>query len=122
MTDVLMFTEEMTAGPARIRIDVRGGEPREHVLEDMNFMNYRLADVQLSPGASLPRADIIWNVDGAKSVTYHSGESVVTFTGPVVVPLGTFTASRLVDADVTVATVPLNLTVSFALVGLNPRP
>jgi len=72
----------MSAGPARIRIDVVGGEPREHVLEDMNFMNYRLADVRLSTGASLPRADIVWRTDGPKSVAYDNDESVLTFTGP----------------------------------------
>lgn len=82
MNDQGTFTEEMTAGPARIRIDVIGGEPREHVLEDMNFMNYRLADVHLSEGATLPRADILWRADGAKSVAYDHGESVMTFTGP----------------------------------------
>ncbi len=74
-------SEEMSAGPARIRIDVFGGEPREHVLEDMNFMNYRLADVRLSSGATLPRADIVWRIDGEKSVAYDSDESVLTFTG-----------------------------------------
>jgi hypothetical protein len=72
----------MNAGPARIRIDVFGGEPREHVLEDMNFMNYRLADVQLSTGASLPQADIVWRAGGQKSVTYDSARSVMTFSGP----------------------------------------
>jgi hypothetical protein len=72
----------MSAGPARIRIDVFGGEPREHVLEDMNFMNYRLADVQLSTGATLSQADIVWRAEGDKSVAYDAGKSVITFTGP----------------------------------------
>jgi hypothetical protein len=72
----------MSAGPARIRIDVFGGEPREHVLEDMNFMNYRLADVQLSTGATVSQADIVWRADGEKSVSYDAGKSVMTFTGP----------------------------------------
>jgi hypothetical protein len=72
----------MICGPARIRIDVIGGEPREHVLEDMNFMNYRLADVTIADAPTLARADIVWRVDGEKSVAYDSGESVLTFTGP----------------------------------------
>jgi hypothetical protein len=76
------LSEEMSAGPARIRIDVFGGAPREHVLEDMSFMNYRLADVQLSEGASLPRADIVWQVSGERSVLYDGAESVLTFRGP----------------------------------------
>ena len=77
-----LLSEEMVCGPARIRIDVLGGEPREHVLEDMNFMNYRLADVDIANRVSLPRADIVWQVDGDKSVVYDNAESVVTFTGP----------------------------------------
>ena len=60
----------MVCGPARIRIDVFGGEPREHVLEDMNFMNYRLADVEIAGSVSLPQADIVWQAEGEKSVAY----------------------------------------------------
>ena len=75
------LSEEMSAGPARIRIDVFGGEPREHVLEDMNFMNYRLADVQISPEVTLAQADIVWQQAGAKSVAYDSAQSVITFSG-----------------------------------------
>ncbi|HEY7025752.1 MAG TPA: hypothetical protein VH371_12420 [Candidatus Limnocylindrales bacterium] len=82
MNETPQLSEEMNAGPARIRIDVFGGERREHVLEDMNFMNYRLADVQLSTGASLPQADIVWRAGGQKSVTYDSARSVMTFSGP----------------------------------------
>jgi hypothetical protein len=81
LTDTPQLTEEMVAGPARIRIDVIGGEPREHVLEDMNFMNYRLADVHVADAASLPRADIVYRVNGDKSVSYDAEQSVVTFTG-----------------------------------------
>jgi len=77
-----LLSEQMVCGPARIRIDVLGGEPRERVLEDMNFMNYRLADVEIADRVSLPRADIVWQVEGDKSVTYDSTESVVTFAGP----------------------------------------
>ena len=77
-----LLSEEMVCGPARIRIDVLGGEPREHVLEDMNFMNYRLADVEIANRVSLPRADIVWQAEGDRSVAYDSATSVVTFTGP----------------------------------------
>ncbi len=48
VNDTLRLSEEMAAGAARLRIDVFGGEPREHVLDDMSFMNYRLADVRVS--------------------------------------------------------------------------
>ena len=45
MTGPLRLTEEMSCGAARLRVDVHGGEPRDHVLDDLNFLNYRLADV-----------------------------------------------------------------------------
>jgi hypothetical protein len=77
-----LLSEEMSAGPARIRIDVLGGAPREHVLEDMNFMNYRLADVRLSDRPTLVRPDIVWRVEGERSVSYDEIQSVMTFVGP----------------------------------------
>lgn len=79
MNDTLQLTEEFSCGAARLRIDVRGGAPREHVLDDMTFMNYRLADVRISPEVTLAEADIVWNQDGAKKVEYDGRR--VTFTG-----------------------------------------
>lgn len=73
------FSEELSAGPARIRIDVHGGQPRDHVMEDMNFLNYRLAEVRQS-ALTLDAPDIIWRPDGEKSVVYDG--HAVTFTGP----------------------------------------
>lgn len=81
MDATAQLSEELACGPARIRIDVSGGEPREHVLEDMNFMNYRLADVRTSSEITLARPDIVYRQDGDKSVSYDPGQSVMTFTG-----------------------------------------
>jgi hypothetical protein len=75
----LQLSEELSAGSARLRIDVHGDEPREHVLEDMNFLNYRLADVRQSARVTLPEADIIWNMRGDKAVSYDGRR--ITFTG-----------------------------------------
>jgi len=84
MTDTtaerLRLSEEMVAGPARLRIDVLGGEPREHVLDDMSFMNYRLADVRIASSVSLSEPDISWRVDGPKDVAYDGRQMM--FTGP----------------------------------------
>lgn len=66
----LRLSEEMSAGPARLRVDVLGGPPREHVLDDMNFLNYRLADVRLEPAVSLPEPDVVWDVEGEKDISY----------------------------------------------------
>jgi hypothetical protein len=75
----LTLSEEMVVGPASLRIDVLGGEPREHVLDDMSFMNYRLADVRIAPSVTVSEPDIVWRVDGPKDVTYDGRQ--MTFTG-----------------------------------------
>jgi hypothetical protein len=75
----LRLTEEMVAGPARIRIDVLGGEQREHVLDDMSFLNYRLADVRISPEVTLAEPDIVWRPDDPKDVAYDGRR--MTFAG-----------------------------------------
>jgi hypothetical protein len=70
MNDQLQLSEEMSAGSARLRVDVYGGDPREHVLEDLNFLNYRLADVRISPEVTLAAPDIIWRQDADKAMRY----------------------------------------------------
>ncbi len=80
MTGPLRLTEEYSAGAAHLRVDVFGGEPREHVLEDMNFLNYRLADVRIEPGITLPEADIVWDQDGEKTIGYDG--RTMRFSGP----------------------------------------
>ena len=79
-TDDFVLSEEMVAGPARLRIDVLGGEPREHVLDDMNFMNYRLADVRIAPEviAAASRTSS-GSRDGEKAIAYDGRR--MTFTG-----------------------------------------
>ncbi|HEY7942312.1 MAG TPA: hypothetical protein VID25_10225 [Candidatus Limnocylindrales bacterium] len=79
MTSQLQLSEEMSAGGARLRIDVHGGEPRAHVLDDMSFMNYRLADVRIAPQVTLAEPDIVWLHDGDKAVTYDGRR--MTFRG-----------------------------------------
>ncbi len=80
MNEHLTLSEEMSAGAARLRVDVYGGEPREHVLEDMSFLNYRLADVRLEPDVTLGEPDIAWHQDGPKDIAYDGRH--MTFTGP----------------------------------------
>ena len=80
MTTTPQLSEELSAGPARLRIDVHGGEPIEHVLDDMNFLNYRLADVQVSPRVSLPQPDIVWNREAPRGIGYDGKR--LTFDGP----------------------------------------
>jgi hypothetical protein len=75
-----LLTEEYAVGPARLRVDYLDGEPRARILEDLNFLNYRLADVDPASAVSLDQADIIWNPGADKSVTYDG--HTVTFNGP----------------------------------------
>jgi hypothetical protein len=80
MTATLQLTEEFSAGPARLRVDVFAAEPSEHVLEDMNFLNYRLADVRISPEVTLAEPDIVWKRDAPRSIAYDGRR--MRFDGP----------------------------------------
>jgi hypothetical protein len=74
------YAEELSAGPARIRVDVFGSEPVDHVLVDMAFLDYRLADVRTTRDVTLPEADIVWDQDAEKSIAYDGRR--MTFGGP----------------------------------------
>jgi hypothetical protein len=77
---MVQLMEEMSAGPARVRVDVIGREVPEHVLENMDFLNYRLADVRLEPKVTLAVPDMVWDKDApAKTVAYVEG--VMRFEG-----------------------------------------
>jgi hypothetical protein len=80
MNPTLQLSEEMSAGAARLRVDVYGAEPIEHVLDDMNFLNYRLADVRISPEVTLGDPDIVWQRDAPKAISYDGHR--MTFSGP----------------------------------------
>lgn len=79
MIGTLQLSEEMSAGPARLRVDVYGDEPRAHVLDDLSFLNYRLADVRISPAVTVAEPDIVWWQDGRKAIEYDGRR--ITFTG-----------------------------------------
>jgi hypothetical protein len=76
----LQLSEELSAGPARLRIDVYGDAPRSHVLDDLTFLNYRLADVRLEPAISLAQPDIVWQQEGLKGIAYDG--RTMTLVGP----------------------------------------
>lgn len=97
-TSALRLSEEMACGPARLRIDVHGGAPLEHVLDDMSFLNYRLADVRISPETTLAEPDIVWNRDGAKDIAYDGRHMAFTGdwpAGPIQKVIVTMLALRL---------------------------
>jgi hypothetical protein len=79
MSPTLQLSEEMSAGPARLRVDVYGSQPLEHVLEDMTFLDYRLADVRISPEVTLAEPDIVWHQDADRGIAYDGKQ--MTFSG-----------------------------------------
>lgn len=68
-----VFSEEMLSGDGMLRIDVVGGEGREHVLEEMTFLNYRLADVKLRSEVRKQKPDIVWDVGASKKAIRYDG-------------------------------------------------
>ncbi len=71
---MLQLTQEMSAGPARIRIDVHGSEPLDATLADTTFLDYRLASVDIVSEVTRPTADIVWDRDAdIKAISYTDG-------------------------------------------------
>jgi len=75
---MLQLSEEMSSGGARLRVDVHGPEPVQHVLEEMAFLNYRLASVRIEPKATRPAPDIVWYQDAVrKDVRYEDNTLIL---------------------------------------------
>ncbi|MGO8695756.1 MAG: hypothetical protein ACLQMF_19005 [Rectinemataceae bacterium] len=72
-----IFSEEMASGAGVLRIDVNGGPERAHVLDEMTFLNYRLADVRFRQDTSKKKPDLIWNVDVASKGIRYEDEQLV---------------------------------------------
>lgn len=71
---MLQLSEEMSCGAARLRVDVYGSEPLDHVLDEMTFLNYRLANANIEPQVSRPQPDVVWQRDQAdKTIRYEDG-------------------------------------------------
>lgn len=71
-----VFSEEMLSGDGVLRIDVVGGDARDHVLEEMTFLNYRLADVNLRSEVKKQKPDIVWNVEASKKAIRYDGKQL----------------------------------------------
>jgi hypothetical protein len=70
-----VLREEMLSGDAALRIDVIGAGEQEHVLEEMSFLNYRLASVSSRKQIEKPEADILWDRERtAKRIRYDGGK------------------------------------------------
>lgn len=77
---MLQLSEEFSSGAAHLRVDVHGSQPMEHLLEDMTFMNYRLANVVIEPQVTRPAPGLVWQQEAVvKDVRYENG--VLTLAG-----------------------------------------
>lgn len=74
-----MLSEEILSGDAILRVDVENAGDMTHVLEDMNFINYRLASVSVRSEVTKGRADVIWDRGAArKGVQYKDGQLLMS--------------------------------------------
>ena len=70
-----ILREEMMSGDGVLRIDVISADNQEHVLDEMTFLNYRLASVQSRKEIKKSKPDIIWNRDKSiKDIRYKGGQ------------------------------------------------
>jgi hypothetical protein len=77
-SNVTLLSEEFTSGEARLRVDVHGARPPGHVLDDMTFLNYRLASVQVAPEPTSRAPHVVWHQDAAqKSIRYQDQKLVL---------------------------------------------
>jgi hypothetical protein len=74
------LVEELSAGPARLRVDVIGPVPPPHVLDDLAFLEYRLAEARVEPEVMLSRPDIVWHQAGDRDIRYDG--RVMRLRGP----------------------------------------
>jgi hypothetical protein len=70
MATTLQRSEELSVGPATLRVDVFAEHPIDHVLADQAFLDYRLAEVRVQPSVTLAEPDIVWDVDAPRTIAY----------------------------------------------------
>jgi hypothetical protein len=66
----LVLSQELSAGPARLRVDVLGGPARASIVDDMDFLNYRLAAVTMEDTVTLAEPDVTWDVEAPTEIGY----------------------------------------------------
>jgi hypothetical protein len=79
VTETLQLSSEFEACGSRLRADVLGSKPRQQLLEDTSFLNYRLAEVHESP-VTLEEPDILVREDRGKDIGWDGRQ--LTFDGP----------------------------------------
>ena len=73
---MLQLSEELSCGPARLRMDVYGSQPvpSGHVLHELAYLDYRLASVETHPQISEAAPGLVWDQDARdKAIGYQDG-------------------------------------------------
>jgi len=73
---MLQLSEEFTSGGAHLRFDIHGSVPRAHVLDELAFLAYRLASVQIEANVSRPAPDVVWDQDAASKSVRYDGKTL----------------------------------------------
>jgi hypothetical protein len=74
---MLQLSQEFSTAGTRLRVDVHGAKPRTHVLDELSFLAYRLASVEIKPTVTLPTPDVVWDEDGAVKCIRYDGQTLV---------------------------------------------
>ena len=75
---MLLLSEELSCGQARLRVDVHGTQPLEHLLNEMTYLNYRLASVQVHKEITESAPGLVWHQDAPeKSIRYQEGTLIL---------------------------------------------
>lgn len=77
---MLQLSEEFSCGAARLRVDVYGAQPLAHVLDEMTFLNYRLANVRIEPAVTRRGPDVVWHQEAVPK-DIHYDDHILTLTG-----------------------------------------
>lgn len=98
-----VHTEQIKADKTAIRIDVISKEKTEYILQDMNFLNYRLAGVERSLETKISTPDMIWFKDEPnKTVDFAGGKVILKgawFEGEIQRLIVSYLATRLTQDD-----------------------
>lgn len=98
------YREQITSGPALIRIDVKTAEPMEWILEDTTFLDYRLGKVQRTHQITADKVDLYWDRDTAqKTICFQDDQLRLTgdwAEGELQKILVTLLARRMEEKDV----------------------
>lgn len=72
-------SEQITSGPASIRIDVHSAEPIDWVLDDTTFLDYRLASAERSKQITADKVDMLWDrASEVKSINFKDDQLILT--------------------------------------------